>query len=76
MARIVAAMAVHGQRKIPAAIFSTRIPSILHDWVIWRAGNRREKAIEQFRAWLQELVRQEAAAAGSAAPGNARMYHS
>ncbi len=37
----------------------TRIPSSLHYWVTWREGNPREKAIQQFHAWLQEQVRQE-----------------
>ncbi|WP_011298780.1 LysR substrate-binding domain-containing protein [Cupriavidus necator] len=38
---------------------STRIPSSLHYWVTWREGNPREKAIQQFHAWLQEQVRRE-----------------
>ncbi|CAG2156788.1 LysR substrate-binding domain-containing protein [Cupriavidus numazuensis] len=33
-----------------------RIPSSLHYWVTWREGNPREKAIQQFHAWLQGEV--------------------
>ncbi len=52
----------------------TRIPSSLHYWVTWREGNPREKAIQQFHAWLQDQVRQEALSADSATTSDTKAY--
>jgi DNA-binding transcriptional LysR family regulator len=54
-----------------------RIPSSLHYWVTWREGNPREKAIQQFHAWLEEQVRQEAGHVHPAADGGtpAERFH-
>lgn len=49
----------------------TRIPSSLHYWVTWREGNPREKAIQQFHAWLQQQVRQVASQTNRAAQDKA-----
>ncbi|WP_354686809.1 LysR substrate-binding domain-containing protein [Cupriavidus necator] len=52
----------------------TRIPSSLHYWVIWREGNPREQAIQQFHAWLQQLVRQETLPPNPAAGNNPAQF--
>ncbi|SOZ61149.1 Regulatory protein, LysR:LysR, substrate-binding [Cupriavidus taiwanensis] len=53
----------------------TRIPSSLHYWVTWREGNPREKAIQQFHAWLQEQVRLEGTQATTVEAGHAAQFH-
>jgi LysR family glycine cleavage system transcriptional activator len=52
-------------------IGTTRIPSTLHYWVVWRSGNPREREIQQVVSWLREQVAMSMAVAAEPPGGSA-----